>query len=106
MMDYDELIDKLCSPEGRRYCLEAAGAIAVLRDKLAARDRLVDKLETENYRLRGLEARRCADCLSWTRDMDPATMAEIHRCKNPRSPRLNDITLGGDSCGHWTPEAV
>lgn len=82
---------------------DAAAAIETLRDKLAARDALVDRLETENYRLRGM-ARECINCLSWTRDTDPETGEEIHRCGNPRSPRLDDITRGGESCGNWTAD--
>lgn len=67
---------------------------------LAARDALIAKLEAENYRLRGME-RKCIDCRHWAKDTDPETGAEIHRCENCASPRLDDITTGGDRCEYW-----
>ena len=67
-------------------------------------DALVDKLETENYRLRGM-AHRCIDCAHWKRDTDPETGAEVHVCYNAASPRLDDLTEGSDHCGYWQADA-
>ena len=106
-MDYGKLIERLqkeaYGSDIEGLILDAAAAIETLQGKLAVRDALVDRLETENYRLRRM-ARECINCLSWTRDTDLETGEEIHRCGNPRSPRLDDITRGGESCGNWTAD--
>ena len=103
-MDYGKLIERLqkesYGSDIEGLILDAAAAIETFRDKLAARDALVDKLEAENYRLRGM-ARRCIDCAYWRRDTDPETGAEVHICGNDASPRLDDLTEGSDHCGYW-----
>ena len=126
MMNYEDLIEaiRLCgSTPSVDQCLQcvywgggdmqeciprmtgdAAAAIETLQAKLAARDALVDRLETENYRLRRM-ARRCIDCAYWRRDTNPETGAEVHICGNNASPRLDDLTKGSDHCGYWQADA-